>query len=43
MSLLKSAVWNEISTTMKLYILMGTAFMAVLIIENIAVAMLSQS
>ncbi len=40
MSLLKSAVWNELNIVMKTYILIGTAFMAVLIIENIAVAML---
>lgn len=40
MNLLKSTVWNELNIVMKVYILMGTAFMTVLIIENIAVAML---
>lgn len=40
MNLLKSTVWNELGITMKLYICMGAAFMSVLIIENIAVAML---
>ena len=40
MNLLKSAVWNELSIVMKAYILMGAGFMAVVIIENIAVAIL---
>lgn len=40
MNLLKIAVWKELSTTMKLYICMGAAFMVVILIENIAVAML---
>ena len=40
MNLLKSTVWNELGITMKLYICMGAAFMAVILLENIVVAML---
>jgi len=40
MNLLKIECWNELSTTMKVYICIGAAFMAVILIENIAVAML---
>ena len=40
MNLLKSTVWNELGITMKLYICIGAAFMAVILLENIVVAML---
>jgi len=40
MNLLKIDVWKELSTTTKLYICIGAAFMVVVVIENIAVALL---
>ena len=40
MNLLKIECWNKLSTTMKLYICIGAAFMVVVVIENIATAML---
>ena len=40
MNLLKIAVWKELNIVMKVYICIGAAFMVVILIENIAVAML---
>jgi hypothetical protein len=40
MNLLKIECWKELNIVMKVYICIGAAFMAVILIENIAVAML---
>ena len=40
MNLLKSEVWKELGIPMKLYVCMGAAFMAVILLENIVVTML---
>ena len=40
MNLLKIAVWKELNIVMKVYICIGAAFMAVILIEDIVVTML---
>jgi hypothetical protein len=40
MNLLKIECWKELNIVMQVYICIGAAFMAVILIENIAVAML---